>query len=99
MAIAYLEEKGCEIEVIEYLKELPSKEELKSVLKKLDIPASELVRKGESIFKELYRGKELSQDEWVDAMLAHPKLIERPIVIKSNKAIVARPTDRIEELV
>ncbi len=98
LALKYIEEHGNEAEVIEYLKDLPSKKELKDVIKKLGISAEDLLRKNESDFKENYKGKELSEDEWVAAMIKFPKLIERPIVIYKNRAIIARPAERIEEL-
>mgnify|MGYP000039747719 CR=1 FL=1 len=98
MAIQYLHELGKTYEVIEYLKEKPTHAELKALIGKLNVSAEELLRKGEADFKENYRGKILSEDEWIDAMIKYPKLIERPIVIKSNKAVIARPTERIDDL-
>lgn len=93
-----IQESGKNPEIVEYLKEVPSKEELKSILKKLGISAEELLRKGEAIFKEKYKGKSLSEDEWIDAMIEHPKLIERPIVISGNKALIGRPPEKVKEL-
>lgn len=98
MALAYLDAANMEYQVIEYLKESPSKEDLESVLVKLGIPAEELIRKGEPDFKEHFKGKSLSERDWVNALLKYPKLIERPIVILGAKAVVARPTERIDEL-
>lgn len=98
MALAYLEEKGAEYEVVEYLKEIPTKSELTAVLKKLKIPAEQLLRKNEADFKENFKGKQLSEVEWIEAMLKFPKLIERPIVIRKEKAVVARPTEEIKKL-
>lgn len=98
MAVQYLDEKGKDYTVIEYLKDLLTHTELKAVLKQLNISAEELLRKGEADFKENFKGKTLSEEEWIDAMIKFPKLIERPIVIKSNKAVIARPTERIDEL-
>ena len=85
-------------EILLYLEDTPSKDELKSILKKLGIAASDLVRKGESVYKELYKGKDMSEDDWLDAMVEHPKLIERPIVIKGNKAVLGRPPENVKEL-
>lgn len=99
MALDYLKAKGKAYEVREYLKEVPSAEELKSILRKLKIPAESLLRKGEADFKEHFAGKMLNEDEWIAAMIQFPKLIERPIVIKSNKAVIARPTEKIDELI
>lgn len=97
-ALAYLDAKNIEYQVIEYLKVNPTKEELESVLVKLGIPAEELIRQGEQDFKEHFKGKILSESDWIEALLKYPKLIERPIVILGSQAVVARPTERIDEL-
>jgi arsenate reductase len=97
-ALDFLTEKGVEFEVVEYLKDIPTKAELTEIIQKLGIRPEELIRKGEEEYKTLYKGKNLSDSEWIDAMLAHPKLIERPIVLKNAKAVVARPTERILEV-
>lgn len=93
-----LEENGKSPEVIEYLKDIPSKNELKSILKKLGIKAEQLLRKNESDFKENYKGKNLGEDQWIEAMIKHPKLIERPIVIDGEKAVIGRPPEKVLEL-
>ncbi|MFD2907869.1 arsenate reductase (glutaredoxin) [Flavobacterium ardleyense] len=93
-----LENLNKSITVRKYLDEPFTKEELQGVLKKLGIKPLELVRTKEAIWTENYKGKEMSDDAIVDAMLAHPRLIERPIVVFGEKAIVARPTEKINEL-
>ncbi|EAR00293.1 arsenate reductase (glutaredoxin) [Maribacter sp. HTCC2170] len=93
-----LESSGEQFEIIKYLDTIPTKEELKKVLKSLNMPAELLVRKNEAIWKENFRGKELSEDEIIEAMIKYPKLIERPIVIKGNKAVIGRPTEKIHAL-
>ncbi|MFK7786496.1 MAG: arsenate reductase (glutaredoxin) [Crocinitomicaceae bacterium] len=98
ISLAYLDEKGAEYEVIEYLKTPLTEADLKEVLAQLEIPALELVRKGEKDFKDNFKGKELSEDEWIKAMIEYPKLIERPIIVKNGKAVIGRPAERIEEL-
>ena len=97
-ALEILENKGVEPEIIKYLENPLSETEIRDLLKKLNLPASAIIRKGEAIYKENYKGKEMTEDDWVEAMVKHPKLIERPIVIKGNKAVVARPPERVEEL-
>lgn len=97
-AIELLTEKGKSFEVIEYLKKPLKQEEIADLLKKLGIPAKELIRKNEADFKNNYLGKELSEKEWIEAMVTFPKLIERPIVVNSNKAVVGRPTERILDI-
>jgi arsenate reductase len=90
-----LEESGQSFTVIEYLKQPLSKEELDDLLKKLDMNAIDLVRKTEKDWKENFKGKELTHDEVIEAMLTYPKLIERPIVISGDKAVVGRPPEKI----
>lgn len=96
--LALLQEKGFKPEVIEYLNEVPSKNELKQLIKQLGLNPEQLLRKGEDIYKTEFKGKTLSDDEWIDAMIAHPKLIERPIVVKDNKAVLGRPPENVLEL-
>ena len=96
--LALLEEKGESFEIKEYLKEIPSKKELTNILKMLSIPAEKLLRKGEAIYKEEYKGKILSDEQWIEAMIKHPKLIERPIVIKDGKASLGRPPEQVLEI-
>ena len=81
------------------MEDIPSKEELKEILNFLGISPEMLVRKNEAIWKENYRGKSLSDAEIIDAMIAHPKLIERPIVVYRDKAVIGRPLEKIKELI
>ncbi len=93
-----IQEAGIEPDIRLYLEATPTEAELKAVLKKLGIQAQDLLRKGEKIFKEEYKGKDLSESEWIKAMVANPILIERPIVIKGDKAILGRPPENVNEL-
>ena len=93
-----LEENSSDIEIIEYLKTPPSYAELKDVLMKLNMPASEIIRKSEAIFKEKFKGKDFSEEEWIQVMIENPKLIERPIVVRNNKAVIGRPPENVEQL-
>ena len=95
--IKYLDEKGIEYKIINYLKEPLTKEQLEEILKKLKMKPSELVRKKEKLYKELNL-KEASEEEILEAMVKNPKLIERPIVINGDKAVVARPETEIEKV-
>ncbi len=95
----------CEIEnlnqpfeIRKYLDEPFTKVELEEVIKKLNITPIELVRTKESIWTENYKGKELTDAQIIDAMLENPKLIERPIIINGNKAVIARPKEKINEI-
>ncbi|TNE55466.1 MAG: arsenate reductase (glutaredoxin) [Bacteroidetes bacterium] len=94
-----LEAENCEIEVVEYLKDTPDKSEIKKLVDLLGIAPHDLIRKGEAIYKEQYKGKELSDEQWIEAMAAHPILIERPIIIQGNKAVVGRPPSLVLDLV
>ena len=92
---ALLSERGYQIELIEYLKTAPGREELRDLLVKLGMKPQELVRKGEEIYKQNYAGRSLSDEEWLEAMLQHPVLIERPIVVRGDRAVVARPPEKV----
>jgi len=91
-------ENGVEPAIREYLKELPTQKELKEVISLLGIDAKELVRTTEPIYKKEYKGKELTNAQWVKAMIKHPKLIQRPILIKGKKAIIGRPPEKVLEI-
>jgi arsenate reductase len=96
--LAILQKSGYDFEVVNYLENIPTKEELRSLLTCLEISAENLVRKSEAVWKENYRGKVLSEEDILDAMMLHPKLIERPIVINGNRAVIGRPPKNIEEI-
>ncbi|HZH85951.1 MAG TPA: arsenate reductase (glutaredoxin) [Brumimicrobium sp.] len=97
-ALQLLEDKGLEVEIVKYLEDTPSKSELKDLLKKLGLKAEEIVRKGENDYKENFKGKILSEDEWIAAFIRYPKLIERPIFVKGDKAVVGRPPENVLSL-
>lgn len=96
-ALEFLEKKGCELEIVRYLDEPLNKTELKKLLKQLGLPAEDVIRKGEPDYKANFKGKKMSEEDWINALVEFPKLLERPIVIKGDKAIIARPPERIEE--
>lgn len=94
-----LQDKGVEPEVVLYLETPPSRETLAELLQKLDLSARELLRSGEDAYKELgLKDKNLSEQQLIDAMAQHPKLIQRPIVIKGDKAVLGRPPENVLEL-
>jgi len=97
-AAALLEEKGIEAEVIKYLDTPPTKEELKKVLSQLKMSPRELMRTKEEIYIELNLKEIEDEEKLIEAMVANPKLIERPIVIKDGKAVIGRPIENIIEL-
>ncbi|MFT6369799.1 MAG: arsenate reductase [Maribacter sp.] len=93
-----LKNSGKEFEVIRYLEDIPTKEELREIIACLDISPEQLVRKNEAVWKEKFRGKRMSDEEILDAMVVYPKLIERPLVISNGKAVIGRPVDTIHTL-
>ena len=91
-----LEEQGVQPEIIEYLKAAPSKPELESVLQMLNLSPRELMRKGESVYKELnLKDESLNDEQLINAMLENPILIERPIVLSNGKAAIGRPPESV----
>jgi len=97
-AVALLEEKGVEAEVVKYLDTPPSRDEIVEVLGMLNLSARELMRTKEDIYKELGLKDVSDEDKLIDTMVANPRLIERPIVIKNGKAAIGRPIENIIEL-
>lgn len=93
-----LAEKNLPVEIIEYLKTPPTREELITVIEQLGIPAEALIRKHEDEYKQFFHGKTLSEETCIEAMIAHPILIERPIVVRGKKAVIGRPIERVFEL-
>ena len=93
--VALVRERGYVAELVEYLVTPPGKEELRSLLVKLGMKPLQLVRTGEELFKQNYAGRTLSDEEWLDALAAHPVLIERPIVVRGDRAVVARPAEKV----
>jgi len=94
--LTILEDSGQDFETLKYLDDTPSPEDLKIIIKKLGIKPIELVRKQEQIWKEKFKSKDLSDSEIIDALHDFPKLIERPIVINGEKAIIGRPPEDIK---
>lgn len=97
-AIELLENKNIDANVVKYLEQIPTKEQLKDVLSKLKISAKELLRTSEDIYKELNL-KDINDEEiLIEIMTKNPILIERPIIIKGDKAVIARPIENLEDL-
>lgn len=96
-ALEILQEKGFTPNVVKYLETPPTAKEIKEVLKKAGIKAHDLIRTGEEEYKP-YKGKTLTEAEWIQVMIEHPILIERPVVINGDKAVVARPPERVLEI-
>jgi len=98
-ALGLLEKNNCELEIREYLKKPPTQKELKELLAKLGCKAFDIVRKKEPLFIEKYLEKKFTEPQWIKILSENPILIERPIVIDGNKAIVGRPPVLVLEFV
>jgi arsenate reductase (glutaredoxin) len=96
--LALIHEHGLQAQIVEYLKTPPNAAELEFILKKLDIRAEALIRRGEDVFKSRYAGKTLTENEWILAMIQNPLLIERPIVVRGDRAVIGRPPENVAQL-
>lgn len=98
-AVQLLKDSGEPFKAVNYYEEPFTKEQLKSVLKKAGLSPREVLRTKEDIYKELELGKKkLSDDALLDLMVRHPDLIQRPIIVKGNQAVLARPADTVKNL-
>ncbi len=97
-ACALVAEEGLAVEVIPYLEVPLTASELRELLRKLGMRPSELLRRGEAVFTEQFGDRELTEEEAFAALLAHPILMERPIAVRGDRAVVARPPERVKEL-
>ncbi|MES2865074.1 MAG: arsenate reductase (glutaredoxin) [Bacteroidota bacterium] len=96
--LCFLESINEPFEIINYLDNVPTYKELEAIIKKLNIKPIELVRIKEKDWAENFKGKDLSDKEIIQTMIQFPKLIERPIVVNGEKAVIARPTELIKEI-
>ena len=99
LGVKFLEKNKLDFEIINYINDPLSMDEIKFLLKKLKIKPIELIRKNELLWKTNYKNKKLSDEEIVMAMVDNPILIERPIIVNGDKAIIGRPTEKISEVV
>lgn len=97
-ALELVRDAGVELPVREYLKDPPSVDELRRIVKLLGVRPIEIVRRGESQYAELRLNDETPDDEVLRAMAEHPILIERPIVVRGGRAVIGRPPDKVKEL-
>ena len=98
-SLTLIQETGLDVDVIEYLKTPPTVAELTAVISLLGVPAESIVRKKEALFQELGLSQQtLSEQQWIETLCEHPKLIERPIVVSGKQAVIGRPPERIEPL-
>ena len=99
-ALQILQDQGIDADIIRYMEQPMQRKDLDELLLKLDTNAAGLVRKGESAYKDLgLDGANISEHQMREAMLAEPRLIERPILVRDNRAVIGRPPERILELI
>lgn len=97
--LAFIKESKKEFEIINYLEQTPSFDELSSLIEKLNLEPIQLVRTKEKIWIENFKNKQMSDNEIIQAMVSNPILIERPIVVIGNKAIIGRELDKVEAFI
>ncbi len=97
-SLCFIQDKIENAIVFEYLKTPPTLEDINQVLEKLNIPAEDLIRKGEEVYKSNFKDKKFSEEEWRKILVQHSVLIERPIVIKGDKAVIGRPIENVINL-
>ena len=93
-----LKKRGEEIKIVKYLVDPPTYEEMKEILRKLNLRPMYLLRKEEDLYKKNFKGKYFTDDQWTRILIDNPILIQRPVVVRGNMAVVARPPKRINEL-
>ena len=96
--LALLEEQGIAPEIVLYLETGPDADDIRDLLRKLDKSAAELVRRGEAEYKACGLGRDSTEADLVAAMAAHPRLIDRPIVVSGDRAVLGRPPENVLEL-
>ncbi len=97
--LLFLTENNKEVAVIDYLKNPLSKSEVVGLLEKLQLAPLALIRTNEKIWIAEFKGKKLTNDQLIEAMVANPILIERPIVVKGNQAVIARPLENVNKII
>jgi len=96
--LEYLKRTEQEFTVVEYLKSPFTREQFREILMKLNRAPFDLVRTQEDLYKERFRGKKFTDEEWITILLENPRLIHRPIIVKGYKAVVGQPPEEIEKL-
>ncbi len=97
-AMDILHDTDCEIEIIEYLKKIPTKKELKDLLMKLGLVPFDLIRTKEEIFEKKFKNKKFTDAEWLQIIIENPILLERPIIVDGYKAVIGRPVEKVIDL-
>jgi arsenate reductase len=97
-ALEIMQEKNIPYEARWYMAEPLSRNELKDILQKLRLKAFDLVRQNEELYQSRFTGKNFTEDEWIDILITNPSLMQRPIVVNGSKAIIARPPEKLFEV-
>ncbi|MEM9051082.1 MAG: arsenate reductase (glutaredoxin) [Bacteroidota bacterium] len=97
-ALQLLESEGANFETIKYLDDTLSRDDLKKLLAKLNLDVQSIIRKEEKLYKEKYKNMNFTDEEWLIILEENPKLIQRPIVVKGNKAVIGRPIENVINL-
>jgi len=97
--LQYLEERGYDVEIKKYLTEGITEPELQEIIEKTGKTPFDFVRTQEKVYKDNYKGKDLSDKEWIKVLVENPKLLQRPIVVNGNKAVLANPPENVENII
>ena len=97
--LEYLKKITSDFEIVDYLKSGLNKEILEEILLKSSLNPIDLIRKQEDVFKKELKGKNFTDDEWIKILIENPKLLQRPLIVGKHKALLAQPTERIEEII
>lgn len=97
-ALAIIKSRGIEPTIVKYLKEPIPVETLEELLDKLKLEPEDLIRKNEKVFKDNFKRKDFTRDEWIRILQNYPRLMERPIVTNGENAVLARPPEKVNEL-
>ncbi|MDA3882958.1 MAG: arsenate reductase (glutaredoxin) [Bacteroidales bacterium] len=97
--LSFLSETTQDFEIAEYLKNGISTKNIQEITSKMNCSAEEIIRRQEPDFKDFYKGKKLSEEEWIQAIVNHPKLLQRPIIVTEKSAIIARPANVMTKII
>lgn len=96
LILEYLDENNVAFEIIDFIQNPLSELELKTLLKKLNKPVHEIIRKNEALFQEKFSDKDFSEEEWIKVLIENPSLIQRPILIKNSVAMIGKPMENVK---
>ncbi|MBN1119054.1 MAG: arsenate reductase family protein [Bacteroidales bacterium] len=96
--LEYLKSKTQDFEIVEYLKDGLKVEQIKEILLKTNLKPTDLIRTQEDVFKKQFKGKNFNNDEWIDIIIENPKLLQRPIIVGKQKAVLAQPAEKADEI-